>query len=695
MNINKKITLVLISIICFNNIVFSASWSLGERLNEVNKKADSTNFLGIKKSHSAVILDNFKEKQQELLFENIPISNEDEGLLFDSDSKLRNLEEILKRIESRKDTIKERKKNITRKKITLKNELEDIDEWIKQTEEEISLKEKDITRKNIKIINLVTKIKNLNERVASSKKTILSYITYIYSKWDSMYSEQNDVDVVKSIILNDWDIWDLLNDIHFKTLLELSWQNLVEQYRDNIKEYYFNKEALKKDKLELLRIKKELDNKKIELDTQKSYKEELLQITRWQESIYIKLISQKQQSENKVKEKIENLNISYAEIFKNIGKKYKCDITFSSWGVIEERKNKLAESKKCEEIRSYFELESKLRGDNSNEMEWVNPIKWPSEPYKWISTFFHDEEYFASLGSEHEAVDIRYPQWTDLVAPASGYVYFVNPPVKWWYSYLALKHANWFVTVYWHLNEVLVEQFDFVEAGQVFAKSGWAKWTPGAGPMTSWPHLHFEVFKDRQNVDPLRFMDTTHLSFDAMPAKYRYKYIEDLKLRYWNRINMDKFQKFYIVWENEFDRQKYLLDQYASTDFKNWNMWVEEWINGKIDPSFLICVWLAESWLGKHLKTWYNVGNIGNTDSWWTYQFENPREWIYWMTKTLNNKYLGKYKTIDMLSRWWNKNWAIYASSSKNWHNNVVKCLSSLKGRFIEDDFKFRITDEE
>jgi murein DD-endopeptidase MepM/ murein hydrolase activator NlpD len=50
--------------------------------------------------------------------------------------------------------------------------------------------------------------------------------------------------------------------------------------------------------------------------------------------------------------------------------------------------------------------------------------------------------------------------------------------------------------------------------------------------MTSGAHLHFELYKDRASIDPLRFLDTARLNFDDLPVKYRYKYIEDLKLKY-------------------------------------------------------------------------------------------------------------------------------------------------------------------
>lgn len=55
-------------------------------------------------------------------------------------------------------------------------------------------------------------------------------------------------------------------------------------------------------------------------------------------------------------------------------------------------------------------------------------------------------------------------------------------------------------------------------------------------------------------------------------------------------------------------------------------MWVDTALENKIDPSFLMCVGLAETTLGNRLKTAYNIGNIGNTDSGSVYVFESPTE---------------------------------------------------------------------
>ena len=55
-------------------------------------------------------------------------------------------------------------------------------------------------------------------------------------------------------------------------------------------------------------------------------------------------------------------------------------------------------------------------------------------------------------------------------------------------------------------------------------------------------------------------------------------------------------------------------------------MWVDTALEADIDPSFMMCIGLAETTLGNHLKTAYNIGNIGNTDSGGTYSFNSAQE---------------------------------------------------------------------
>ncbi|MBX9809726.1 hypothetical protein K2X92_05040 [Candidatus Gracilibacteria bacterium] len=149
--------------------------------------------------------------------------------------------------------------------------------------------------------------------------------------------------------------------------------------------------------------------------------------------------------------------------------------------------------------------------------------------------------------------------------------------------------------------------------------------------------------------------------------------------------------KFILIGNNESERQLYLLSKYATPDFQDLKIWKSTALVNKIDPSFMMCVGLAESTLGQHLKTQYNIGNVGNTDSGGTYTFTSAEEGINWMAKTFNNRYLKKYTKVSELSRWGNPDGIIYASSPYNWHNNTIRCLRALKGSQAFDDYEFRI----
>jgi hypothetical protein len=348
----------------------------------------------------------------------------------------------------------------------------------------------------------------------------------------------------------------------------------------------------------------------------------------------------------------------------------------------------------CLEIKKIIDSEAKLKSINTDDVN--NFFEWPIPPFSWITAYFNDKEYLKMFWSEHEWIDIKASQWTAIKAPSDWYVIHIEKPISQSYSFVVLKHADWYISVYWHLSDVFVEKYDYINNWQVFALTWWEYWTFWAWFISTWPHLHFEVYKDWVYIDPLLVMDTSYLQFHNLPKKYQYKYYMDFKERKWyDYKDFNRYSSvFRLEWDTEAERQKSLINNYALWGFNNWQMWVDESLYSNIDPSFAICVWVAETWLWKNMKTAYNIWNVWNTDSWATKAFKSPSEWLYAMLYTFNNKYLWHYNNISDLSRYWNKDWLIYASSDYNWHKNVVTCMTSLKWRFVPDDYNFRIMDE-
>ncbi len=242
--------------------------------------SDPTTIVGIKKSRTSKILDNFKNQEKVLLFENVPFSSDDELGIFNAEKKMNSLNDVLKRLQSSKEQYKEQKQVVTREKITLKRTIAELDTSISETEQSIKDTEDRIAEKNREIAEYSLHIDELQQKIATNKESILKYLTYIYTKGDLIYDNAQNIDVMRSIILNDGNISDILNDIHYKSILEITGQNFIEQHRLLIKEYYYNKESLKKEKIEHLRLKNELITKNRDLLGQKEYKEQLLEVTK-------------------------------------------------------------------------------------------------------------------------------------------------------------------------------------------------------------------------------------------------------------------------------------------------------------------------------------------------------------------------------------------------------------------------------
>lgn len=639
-------------------------------------------------SQAGKILENFKRQEKEMIFES------DAALLDDADKSILNTyrrlnvyKNIGDRIQSKREYLENQSEKIISRASSLEASIAELDADINTLVAEVnSINQQIIDTKQKIEVNKET-IDLLKRKIADNTEVLLEYMIYLYKKW-SYVSSENDIDNLKTILLSGENIDELVNDLYFTSIIQLTGQQLIDKHRKYISTLYVKKLDLQKSEDDLKALRKIWVLEKNVLDDKRDAKKRLLEVTKGQEELYDKYIEEKIEIEKDVKVKELKEQIRLNNTKKQLLQKYNCEFVDVSIeeAVIEDL------SQQCLEINKIIYAESRL--------SWVpvinNPFDWPVFPYAGISSFFRDEGYKAEFWTNHDAIDIVIPQGTEITAPADGYVIYLQPPVNSGYAYVALKHSDELVTLYGHVTEVTVGKYDFVKKWEVFAKSGGEYGTPGAGVLTTGPHLHFVVYEKEEYADPLEYLNLSYLNFNMLPEKYEYKYKSDFRSRKWYEYvsqSSDSGNRFRIEWDTEVERQKYLLDTYAVGPFRDWDIWVEESIGWNIDPTFMMCVWLAETSLWKHLKTPYNIWNVWNTDSWSTYSFTSAREWIHWMTETFNNRFLSQYDEILQLSRYGNKDEGkpIYASSDFNWHNNITKCMSHVKGEYVPDDYNFRI----
>ncbi|MCI0507711.1 MAG: peptidoglycan DD-metalloendopeptidase family protein [Gammaproteobacteria bacterium] len=117
----------------------------------------------------------------------------------------------------------------------------------------------------------------------------------------------------------------------------------------------------------------------------------------------------------------------------------------------------------------------------------------------WTSSFFGlRTDPFTGHKEHHKGVDFAGKLGSDIVTVASGVVTWAGH--RYGYGLLVeVNHGNGYATRYGHAQEVLVKVGETVKKGQVVALMG------STGRSTG-PHVHFEVWRNGDAVDPMEYI---------------------------------------------------------------------------------------------------------------------------------------------------------------------------------------------
>lgn len=129
--------------------------------------------------------------------------------------------------------------------------------------------------------------------------------------------------------------------------------------------------------------------------------------------------------------------------------------------------------------------------------EWVKKQPWGSHP---IPVLVPVSNYYISRlpTPEHLAIDLAAPKNSPIRAAADGVVTSRGNDKEFGY-YILLRHPQGYETYYAHLSSITKKEGDSVKVGDIIGKVG----TTGRA---SAPHLHFEIRKDGQPIDPVTIL---------------------------------------------------------------------------------------------------------------------------------------------------------------------------------------------
>lgn len=124
---------------------------------------------------------------------------------------------------------------------------------------------------------------------------------------------------------------------------------------------------------------------------------------------------------------------------------------------------------------------------SSMEFALFPPVKGPiSDPY--------------DLKSRHYAVDVVVAKNAPVKSVADGRVIFSEWSAATGYV-MIIEHDYGLISVYKHNSSLTKDQGDFVRSGEVIANAG------STGELSTGPHLHFELWKEGNPVNPSDYID--------------------------------------------------------------------------------------------------------------------------------------------------------------------------------------------
>ena len=132
----------------------------------------------------------------------------------------------------------------------------------------------------------------------------------------------------------------------------------------------------------------------------------------------------------------------------------------------------------------------------------IQPLK---ANFKISSTFGMQAHPISKLKRHHDGIDLSAPIGTPVYASADGKISIADPKGDQKFGkYIRIRHNEEYETFYAHLGDVTVKEGEMIRKGQMIGEVG----TTG---LSTGPHLHFEIIKNGQKIDPSEMIDELKL----------------------------------------------------------------------------------------------------------------------------------------------------------------------------------------
>ncbi|MCX6784649.1 MAG: peptidoglycan DD-metalloendopeptidase family protein [Candidatus Komeilibacteria bacterium] len=369
----------------------------------------------------------------------------------DLEQRQKRIDELDKQRQIYEKSLQEKRKGV----VTLKNQLGILDDNIQKLTLDLNTTELQTEQTNLEISDTQLKIGMKGKEIERQQQRMSKIVEALN------HNDQRKLQIF--MVLLRGSLGQFFQEINQLQAVEQSLTLELKQLRQ-LKIQMEQQHSSLEDKHQRLTIlQNQLADNQDRLDAEKKGKQELLVATKGQEDKFQKMLEENRAEQTQINAEIQNLAVLI--------------------------KNKLA---------------AQAGGGFANISD--KGFAWPTNSRR-ISTYFHDPDYPFRHIFEHPAIDVAgVPQGTPIRAAAGGYVGKVKNGGLRGYSYILLVHKDGLATVYGHLSKMYAQEDTYVSQGEIIGLSGGTPGTPGAGSLTTGPHLHFEVRKDGIPNDPLIYL---------------------------------------------------------------------------------------------------------------------------------------------------------------------------------------------
>jgi len=377
--------------------------------------------------------------------------DEDNQAIKDINKQIQEKKDRLEKMQKQQEIYSQAIKQKQKERATLNNQLAILENHLARAALDITSTQTEIDRLNLEIEKVNLEIKSKNEEINKQKQHIAEIL--------NLMQKQDDKSILEIFLLNG-TFNDFLNQAKYLEDINKEIGRSLEELKKYKAELEAKRQALAETKRELDKFKLSLESKKVILASEQQTKTSILEQTKSSEKEYQRLLNLARQEQLQAQNDIVSLEKAVrARLSKISGQ----TLQFNDAGFI-----------------------------------------WPVTK-NTVMAYFHDPDYPFRYIFEHPAIDIRAAQGSTIRAAASGYVAIAKDAGR-GYSYIMIVHGDGLATVYGHVSRIYVSPDEYVVQGQTIGLSGGMPGTNGAGPLTTGPHLHFEVRSKGVPVNPLEYL---------------------------------------------------------------------------------------------------------------------------------------------------------------------------------------------